>query len=116
MRGVFRRIAWSLCVLLGLACWEVEVAAAQHTDTCQDLAMGFATNSAQLDAKSLAHLGGCITAELAQRAGAAPVLPPVPVVRPPVPGNGTSAPLARRYGDWPPSGPWMENWPSPNPW
>jgi hypothetical protein len=126
MWRLVRLSACSLFVFLGLASWAVDVAAAEPSESCRDLAARFATAPAQLDAKSLAKLGGCITNELGERAGAvepptppegaAPPPPPEPAVPPPAPGVGTSSPLARRYGDWPLPAPWTEYWPSPNPW
>jgi hypothetical protein len=72
-------------------------------------------------------LGICVTTELgevvgtagpstAPPGGTAPPPPPAEVLPSPARGGGTGPPLTRRFGDWPLSAEWMEDWPSPNPW
>ena len=119
--------ACSLVIILGVACWGIDIVAAEPSTFCRDLAAGFAAAPAQLDARSLARLGTCVMAEIADRAGATEpsarpsegiVLSPSPavVLPPPAPSDATQSPLIRRYGDWPLPAAWMENWPSPKSW
>lgn len=127
MCKAIRLSACSVCVILGVASWGFEVAAAETSASCRELAARFASSQTQLDAVSLARLGTCITTELVKVAGttepstAAPgatasPIPQADVRSPQANGGGTEAPLPHRYGDWPLSAAWMEHWPSPNPW
>jgi hypothetical protein len=119
--------AFSLVVVLGLVSWGLDMAAAEPSALCRDVAAGFATAPAQLDARSLARLGTCVMTEIEDRAGAAepstgpsestPPLPSPAMVLPPVaPSEATQSALRPRYGDWPLPAAWMEDWPSPGPW
>ena len=125
-----RRVHVSACALvivLGLASWEIDIVAAEPSAFCRDVAAGFATAPAQLDARSLARLGTCVMTEIEDRAGATEpstgpsegtALSPSPavVLPPPAPSDVTQSPLRPRYGDWPLPAAWMEDWPSPTPW
>ena len=118
----------SLIAGLGMAFCGADAAAAEPTEACRDLAARFSTAPGQLDLKSLATLGICVSTELGERAGAAepstappggvgpPPSPPNTGGPSPAPGAGATPPLTRRYGDWPLPQSWVESWPSPNPW
>lgn len=121
-------VACSLFLSLGIAFWEVDTTPAEPTEACRELAARFSTAPGQLDLKSLAMLGICVTTELGERTGAAepstgppggavpPPSPPNTGGPPPAPGESAKPPQARRYGDWPLPPSWTESWPSPNPW
>ena len=119
--------ACALVVILGLASWGIDIAAAEPSAFCRDVAAGFATAPAQLDARFLARLGTCVMTEIEDRAGAAepstgpsegpaPLPSPAVVLPPPAPSDVTQSALSPRYGDWPLPAVWMEDWPSPGPW
>jgi len=119
--------AFSLVVVLGLVSWGHDMAAAEPSALCRDVAAGFATAPAQLDARSLARLGTCVMTEIEDRAGVAEPstgpsesspLPPSPAVDlpPAAPSDATQSALRPRYGDWPLPASWVEDWPSPGPW
>ena len=119
--------AFALVVVLGLVSWDIDIVAAEPSASCRDVAAGFATAPAQLDARSLARLGTCVMAEIEDRAGATEpsagpsegtALSPSPAVflPPPAPSEATQSPLRPRYGDWPLPAAWVEAWPSPTPW
>jgi hypothetical protein len=119
--------ACSLVIILGVACWGIDIVAAEPSTFCRDLAAGFATAPAQLDVRSLATLGACVLTEIEERAdaterptspseGAAPSPPPVVVLPPPAPSDATQSPMTHQYGDWPLPATWTESWPSPKPW
>jgi len=123
-------IVCSLFVSLGMAFWELDASAAEPTEACRALAARFSTAPGQLDLKSLATLGICVTMELGERAGAtepstappggAGPPPSSPEVGgpPPAPGVNATPPPPRQYGAWPTPPSWTgtESWPSPNPW
>ena len=119
--------ACALVVVLGLASWDIDIVAAEPSASCRDVAAGFATAPAQLDARSLARLGTCVMTEIEARAGAtepsagpsegaAPSPSPAVVLTPPASSDATQSPLRPRYGDWPLPAAWVEAWPSPTPW
>ena len=119
--------ACSLVIILGVACWGIDIVAAEPSTFCRDLAAGFATAPAQLDARSLARLGACVLTEIEERAdvtepttrpseGAAPSPPPAVVLPPPAPSDATQSLVTHQYGDWPLPPTWTESWPSPKPW
>jgi len=104
-------------------------AAAAPSDTCRALAARFAAAPEELDLKALASLGICLTGEIGERVGAIeqpeapeaesappPEAAPPPLAPPPPPPLPPAPPPTRPYGDWPPSAPWTESWPSPYPW
>ena len=125
-----RRVHVSACALvivLGLASWDIDIVAAEPSAFCRDVAAGFATAPAQLDARSLARLGTCVMTEIEDRAGVAepstgpsestlPSPSPAVVLPPVAPSEATQSALGPRYGDWPLPASWMEDWPSPGPW
>ena len=119
--------ACALVVVLGLASWDIDIVAAEPSSSCRDVAAGFATAPAQLDARSLARLGTCVMTEIEDRAGATepsarPSEGTAPFAfsgggsPPPAPSDATQSLLRPRYGDWPLPAAWMEDWPSPTPW
>lgn len=122
--------AGAIVLALWSAPWGIRGAAAEPSESCRDLAARFAAAPQQMDVKELATLGTCLATELAQRVGAtappaaspSPEQPPAPSApqgegAPPSPsGERKALPQARPYGEWPQSAPWMESWPSPNPW
>jgi hypothetical protein len=127
MRFSVRVSAGSLVVILGMACWGIDLVAAEPSTVCRDLAMGFATAAVQLDARSLARLGACVLTEIEERAdatepptrpseGAAPSPPPAVVLPPPAPSDATQSLMTHQYGEWPLPAAWTESWPSPKPW
>lgn len=95
----------SVCVILGVASWGFDAAAAGTSASCRELAARLASSQTQLDAGSLARLGTCITTELVEVAGttgpstAAPgatasPIPPAEARSPQAKGGGTGSPLA----------------------
>ena len=119
--------ACSLVIILGLASWGIDSVAAEPSAFCRDVATGFATAPAQLDARSLARLGTCVMTAIEERTGATepstgppegPASSPSPavVLPPPPPSDAPQPSVTHRYGDWPLPAAWMEDWPSPGPW
>jgi len=119
--GAFLLLLWPLS-------WGIGGAEAAPSDACRTFAARFAAAPEELDLRALATLGICLTGEIGERVGAieqpeAPeaestppqeAAPPPPA--PPQPPPPPAPPPARPYGDWPPSAPWTESWPSPYPW
>lgn len=111
-----------------LACWGADVATAEPSKPCLDLALRFATAPEQLDIKSLARLGNCATTEIEARLGgtessavpgveASPsATPPANPSPPPAPPAGSSPQPRTLPGIWPPPAPWTEGWPAQSPW
>ena len=122
MGTVLRVVACTVWIMLGVAAWNVGIAAADPPEPCRVLAGQFSATPSELDVKSLARLGACVAIEIEVRTGAAEpsATPPVGAAPEPPPAGGSSsipsAPVARQYGDWPSAAPWTESWPSPNPW
>jgi len=128
--------AGAIVLLLWSLAWGTQRAAAAPSDACRTLAARFAAAPEELDLRALAALGICLTGAIGERVGAiepaeapeAEVAPPPDVVPPPAappppPQAPPPLPVApweplppRPYGDWPPSAPWIESWPSPSPW
>jgi len=118
----------SLFMALTLMSSGALAGAAEPSAACRSLASRFGTAAAQLDVKSLVDLGTCVAVELGERAGTAEPLAASPggTASEPVPrtalapfaapAESGSSPPPRRYGAWPPSAPWMENWPLTGPW
>jgi len=122
-RRMGARTRIGLCVIVAAASlcqWNLRPAHAEPSPGCRDLAVRFATASAELDLTALAELIGCVSAEMRDRAGnPAPVPPPLPPEEPPQnppPAQTTPTPSAWERGQSPPSAPWGGNWPPSAPW
>jgi hypothetical protein len=100
---------------LNLFCLGVRPAGAEPSETCRGIAARFASAPGELDARSLAVLVLCASAELGERMGIGGATPPPTVQAEPAPAPAAEPPAVpppqRMYGEWPQPSPWGESWP-----
>ena len=116
----------SICgLVLALGVWlsGVDPASAEPSVECRDLAVRFATASAELDPGALAGLIMCVSAELQDRTGGPALAPPPPppafvppspppAPLPPPPPPQSSGRMSSFRQTWPQSAPWGGEWPT----
>lgn len=115
MRHTVRVAIFGTLLALSLFCLGAPPAGAEPSEACRGLAARFANSPGELDARSLAVLVLCASAEFGERmgiGGAAP--PPSPQAESapaPAPEPPAAPPPQRMYGEWPQPSPWGESWP-----